>query len=177
MSLNLLNLDGRTRQYMQKELEYDLARQQLHISPYLSGQGIHDFTNLLREAIGKGSEETLAEALSEKRRIARTAHRQQPQGGFHIVSVPANAAEMIANDAFNRYYIRALCCRAIEEGIKHLVVYRARPVQMPRSRSEELVETAVDPTQLLKDLRRHTGEDTDLGIPGGPNSGLSVHFP
>lgn len=177
MSLNLLNLDGRTRQYMQKELEYDLSRQQLHISPYLSGQGIHDFASLLREAINKGSEATLAEALSDKRCIARTAHRQQPKGGFHIVSVPANAAEMIADDAFNRYYIRALCCRAIDEGIEHLVVYRARAVQTPRSRSEELVETAVDPTQLLKDLRQHTGEDTDLGIPGGPNSGLSVHMP
>lgn len=177
MSLNLLDLDGRTRQYMQKELEYDLARQQLHISPYLSGQGIHDFTDLLRNAIKKGDEETLAEALRDKHRIARTAHRQLPQGGFHIVSVPANAAEMIANDAFNRYYMRALCCRAIDEEMEQLIVYRAKPVHTPRSRSEELVETAVDPTQLLKDLRQHTGEATDLGIPGGPNSGLSVHMP
>ncbi len=177
MSLNLLDLDGRTRQYMQKELEYDLARQQLHISPYLSGQGIHDFTDLLRNAIKEGDEETLAEALRDKHRVARTAHRQLPQGGFHIVSVPANAAEMIANDAFNRYYMRALCCRAIDEEMSHLIVYRAKPVHTPRTRSEELVETAVDPTQLHKDLRQHTGEATDLGIPGGPNSGLSVHMP
>ncbi len=177
MSLNLLNLDGRTRQLMQKELEYDLARQRLHISPYLSGQGIHDFATLLREAIKAGNAETLAVALGDMRRMARTAHRQLPQGGFHIVSVPANAAEMIADDAFNRYYIRALCCRAIDEGINHLVVYRAKSVHTPRTRSEELVETAVDPTQLLKDLRQHTGEETNLGIPGGPNSGLSVHLP
>ncbi|MCL4265318.1 MAG: hypothetical protein KJ069_19035 [Anaerolineae bacterium] len=39
------------------------------------------------------------------------------------------------------------------------------------------METAVDPAALLADLREHTGEDTELGIPGGPNSGISVHLP
>jgi hypothetical protein len=177
MSLKLHHLDGRTRELMQEELAYDLSRQQLHISPYLSGQGIHDYANLLQTAIANGDETTLAQALNQKRRIARTAHRKRPQGGFNIVSVPANAAEMIADDAFNRYYIRALCRQAVAAGLDQLIVYRAKSVQTSRSRSEELVETAVDPSTLLKDLRQHTGEETELGIPGGPNSGISVHLP
>lgn len=175
MSLNLLNLDGRTRVLMLEELDYDMERNQLHINPYLSGQGVHDFANLLREAMEEGDETHLAEALNQKRRIARTAARQRPSGGYTTVTVPANAAEMIADDAFNRYYIRALCRRALDDG-QQLIVYRAKAAHSPRPRSEELVETTVDPAMLLDDLRQHTGEETEMGIPGGPNSGISVHL-
>lgn len=177
MSLTLWHLDDRTRSLMLEEFEYDMAHNQLHISPYLSGQGVHDFPQLLKEAIQQGDETTLAEALNQKRRITRTAHRRQTKGGFGIVTVPNNAATMIAEDAFNRYYIRALCQRAVADGLEAVIVYRARPVQEPRASSEELVETAVSPAALLEDLRQHTGEQTDMGIPGGPNSGISVHLP
>lgn len=177
MSLYLQQLDAQTRELMVEEVEYDLERHQVHISPYLSGQGVHDFAPLLLEAIRSGDETTLAQALGKMRRIARTGHRRLPEGGYSVVTVPVNAAEMIADDAFNRYYIRAICRRALEEGEDKVVVYRARPVGSPRPRSEELLETAVDPGDLLKDLRQHSGEKTELGIPGGPNSGISVYIP
>lgn len=177
MTLQLQQLDAQTRELMLEELEYDLDRNQLHISPYLSGQGVHDFARLLREAMDNGDEATLAEALGQMRRIARTAHRRLPDGGYNIVTVPYNAAEMIADDAFNRYYIRAVCRRALAEGEDEVVVYRARPVGRPRPRSEELLETAVNPAELLEDLRQHSGEKSELGIPGGPNSGISVYLP
>lgn len=177
MAFHFANLDERTRHLMLDEVEYDEARNELHISPYLSGQGLRDYPQLLKEAIGHGNEETLAGALQEHRRIARTAHRRRPRGGYVIVTVPATAAEMIAEDAFNRYYIRALCRRAIEDGIDELVVYRAKRVDDPRSQSEELIETTVDPESLLEDLRRHMGDTPEMGIPGGPNSGISVRLP
>lgn len=176
MSLQLFHLDERTRALMLEEVEYDLGRNQLYISPYLSGQGIHDYPMLLREAIQEGNEFTLAQSLGQYRRIARTYHRRRPEGGYNIVTIPHNAAETVADSEFNRYYIRALCRRAIEDGIDELIVYRARPVRTPRPASEELVETTVNPAALLEDLRQHTGEDTKLGIPGGYNSGISVRF-
>jgi hypothetical protein len=132
---------------------------------------------LLREAIQHGDDETLAASLRERRRIARTAHRRKPEGGYSIVTIPNNAAETLAQDAFNRYYIRAICRRAIEEGFDQVVIYRARSVDQPRSTSEALVETTVDPAALLEDLRAHPDEEPALGIPAGPNSGLSVHLP
>lgn len=177
MTLNLFQLDNRIRMLMLSELRYDLARNNLHISPYLSGQGVHDFASLLQEAIENGDETTLADALDQKRRIARTAHRRRPKDGYGIVTIPVNAAEMIAEDTFNRYYIRAICLRALADGIEEVIVYRAKSVQSPRPQSEELVETAVDPAELLRDLREHTGEATEMGIPGGPNSGISIHLP
>ena len=178
MALYLVNLDERTRQLMLAEVEYDVERDQLHISPYLSGQGQRDYPNLLRQAIEQGDEETLAESLRRRRRIARTAHRRQPAGGYTIVTIPTNAAEMIADSEFNRYYIRALCRRAIEDGIDALIVYRAKPVSDPRPQSEALIEETIDPAALLEDLRTHPGDEIpQMGVPGGPNSGITVRLP
>jgi hypothetical protein len=177
MTLHLFHLDERTRALMLEEVEYDLGRNQLYISPYLSGQGIHDYPMLLREAIQHGDESTLAESLGQYRRIGRTYHRRLPEGGYTIVTIPHNAPETVAEGEFNRYYIRALCRRAIEDGIDELIAYRARPVTSPRPASEELLETTIDPAALLEDLRQHTGEEPELGIPGGFNSGISVRLP
>lgn len=178
MSLYLINLDEQTRELMLAELDYDEERNQLHISPYLSNQGVHDYPVLLRGALAEGDPDSLADALSQQRRIARTGHRRKVAGGYSIVTIPENAAEMLANDTFNHYYIRAVARRALDEGLDEVIVYRARPVTEPRPESEQLVETAVDAAALLDDLRRHTGPDRgELGVPAGPNSGISVHLP
>lgn len=177
MSLYYVNLDDRTRQLMLEEVDYDIAHNQLHISPFLSGQGQRDYVNLLREAIQSGNDETLAEHLKAHRRINKTLPRRKPKGGFSIAAAPVNAAEVLAESEFNRFYIRALARRAIEEGINDLVVYRAKPVQNPRPESEALIEATLPPQDLLADLREHPDEPPALGVPSGPNSGLSVRLP
>src|SRR5678809_1188639 len=136
MSLYFINLDDRTRQLMLEEVEYDVANNQLHISPFLSGQGQRDYANLLREALQSGNDETLAQSLREHRRILRTLPRRNPTGGYSIAATAENAAQVLAESEFNRYYIRALARRAIEDGIQELVVYRAKPVRNPRPESE-----------------------------------------
>lgn len=82
---------------------------------------------------------------------------------------------MLAEGEFNRYYIRALCLRAIEEG-KKLKVYRAKEVGNPRSESAVKIGQEVDSQLLLADLRKNIGIDTCFGLPAGPNSGLSVRL-
>jgi len=177
MSLYYPNLDERTRQFMLEEMEYDIANNQLHISPFLSGQGQHDYPNLLREAIQNGSDETLEKSLRAHRRINRTLPRRKPEGGYMIAAAPANAARILAEGEFNRFYIRALARRAIEEGIPELIIFRARPSSNPRPESEALVETTLSPEDLLADLRAHPDQPPTLGVPSGPNSGLSVRLP
>jgi hypothetical protein len=163
---------------MLDEVEYDIAHNQLHISPFLSGQGQRDYVNLLREAIQSGDDETLAESLRTHRRIIKTLPRKNKQkGGFMIAAVPANAAEILAESEFNRFYIRALARRAIEDGIPDLVVYRAKRVLKPRVESQALIETTLSPEALLTDLREHSDKPPTLGVPSGPNSGLSVRLP
>lgn len=178
MALYLENLDERTRQLMLDEMEYDIVHHQLHISPFLSGQGQRDYENLLREALRNGNDETLAEALGEHRRILRTLPRRKPGGGYSIAATAENAAQVLAESEFNRYYIRAVARRAIEDGITELVIYRAKPVATPRPESEARIETGLMPQELLEDLRSHTGDEWPaLGVPSGPNSGLSVRLP
>ena len=178
MALYFENLDDRTRQLMLDEMDYDIANNQLHISPFLSGQGQRDYANLLREALLSGNDETLAQNLREHRRILRTLPRRNPTGGYSIAATAENAAQVLAESEFNRYYIRALARRAIEDGIQELVVYRAKPVQNPRPESEARVETVIPPQELLDDLRAHLGDERPtLGVPSGPNSGLSVRLP
>jgi hypothetical protein len=177
MALYLENLDERTRRLMLEELAYDIENNQLHLSPYLSGQGVHDYPNLLRQALESGTDETLAEDLRKLRRTDRATERRKPEGGFSTVSVPLNAPETIAENEFNRYYIRAVARRALEDRIPVLVIYRAKRVQQPRPESEALIETTIDPAALLEDLRSHPGERPALGVPAGPGSGLSVRLP
>jgi len=178
MTLYYQNLDERTRQLMLAEMEYDIAHNQLHISPFLSGQGQRDYANLLRETMQHGNDQTLAEGLRAHRRLNRTQPRHKPSGGYALAATPDNAAELLAESEFNRYYIRALARRAIEDGISELVVYRAKPAQNPRPESEARVETTLPPEDLLADLRSHTGDEVpSLGVPSGPNSGLSVRLP
>jgi hypothetical protein len=177
MALELLNLDERTRQLMLEELEYDIGHNQLHISPVLSGQGQRDYPNLLRDAIREGNEETLASELRGRRRLSRALPRRRPQGGYLIASTPSTAADTLAEGEFNRYYIRAVCRRALEDKLPFVIVYRAKPVRNPRPESVELVENTLEPAALLEDLRAHPGESTELNVPAGPNSGISVRLP
>ena len=178
MALYFENLDERTRQLMLDEMEYDIANHQLHISPFLSGQGQRDYENLLREALQSGDDETLAQNLREHRRILRTLPRRNPSGGYSIAATAENAAQVLAESEFNRYYIRALARRAIEDGIDELVIYRAKPVANPRPESEARIETSLSPQELLEDLRSHPGDERpSLGVPSGPNSGLTVRLP
>ena len=178
MALFFENLDDRTRQLMLEEMEYDIANHQLHISPFLSGQGQRDYENILRDALQSGNDETLAESLREHRRILWTLPRRNPTGGYSIAATAENAAQVLAESEFNRYYIRALARRALEEGIPELVVYRAKPVTTPRPESEARIETSLSPQDLLEDLRAHTGDERpSLGVPSGPNSGLTVRLP
>ena len=178
MALYFENLDDRTRQLMLTEMEYDVANNQLHISSFLSGQGQRDYANLLREAIESGNDETLAQNLRAHRRLIKTLPRRKPKGGYAIATTPENAAEVLSESEFNRYYIRALARRAIEDGISELVVYRAKQVNSPRPESEALVETTIAPQAILADLRAHPGDEPPaLGVPSGPNSGLSVRLP
>ena len=89
----------------------------------------------------------------------------------------SNAHEMLAEGEFNRFYIRALCARAIEDGLSGVIVFRAKAVQNARSASEQMLGQTMPAAALLSDLRNSPGVDTALGLPPGPNSGLSVRLP
>ena len=176
MALDFQNLDARTRELMLSELDRDVARGDLYLSPRLSPQGQMQYKDLLRAAFETGNDESLAEALRSGGRISQTEVRRKKNGGVATVRVPHTAAATLAEGEFNRFYIRALCLRALESSSSELEVYRARSSASPRKESTVKVGTRVDAASLLQDLQTHQGVDTALGLSPGPNSGLSVRL-
>lgn len=57
---------------------------------------------------------------------------------------------------------------------KGLRIYRAKNVNNPRSASNNKIGQSINPDQLLIDLKENIGVDLSLGLPPGPNSGLTV---
>jgi hypothetical protein len=177
MGLNYWNLDEKTRNLMAAEIERDITENTLWLSDNLSPQGQADFPDLLRIAARSGTDDSLAAAI-RGRLNSHEKPRRLSSGGFSKPPVMrSNAHEMLAEGEFNRFYIRALSLRAIEAAAPYLIVYRAKAVQNPRPESEAMIGKHVSPEELLHDLRTHKGVDTALGLPPGPNSGLSVRLP
>jgi hypothetical protein len=80
--------------------------------------------------------------------------------------------ETLADSEFNRYYIRGLCLYALERQVPYIITYRAKQVSNPISP----VGVQIAPHDLLEDLRTHK-EQTELGVPSNPNSGISAMLP
>lgn len=175
--LKLTDLDERTRQYMAEEVRRDVAAGTLYLSERLSEAGRRDYLTLLEEAVRSQNDDWLASQIRHGSRINATEQRRKPKGGFTTANVPVTAPETLAEGEFNRFYIRGLCLRAIADGIPALEVYRAKAVDRPRPESETKIGSKVNPTTLLNDLCANPGVDTALGLPAGPNSGLSVKLP
>ncbi len=177
MALDYRNLDERTRTLMVAEIDRDMAGGTLFLSDNLSPQGRIDYPNLLESAARTGSDVTLAAEIHPRLNPFEKP-RKLKSGGFSKPPVMrSNAHEMLAEGEFNRFYIRAVCRRALEDGVPNVIVYRAKAVQNPRPESEQKIGQRISPEPLLRDLRTHPGVDTALGLPPGPNSGLSVELP
>jgi hypothetical protein len=176
MTLRLDDLDNRTRELMVAELELDLTEQSLYMSTRFTPAGTEACPELLREAFESGDDESLSLALAadgmlkmyEEGRRGATIYKKR---------VPSDAARTYGQGEFNRFYLRALCVRAIADGIQWLEIYRTKDVTAPRPESTALEGSRVDPRGLRDDLRAHKGVDTALGLPPGPNSGLSARIP
>ncbi len=176
MALHLQNLDEVTRRFMLEELAEDVQNGRLYLSPRLTLEGHRQYEALLRAAFTRHDENWLAQQFRLGDLMAAMEPRTR-NGKTTMARVPITAPDTLAEGEFNRYYIRGLCRRAIEEGIGSVVVYRAKAVEHPRSESETKIGAQMNPEALLQDVRTHPGVDTALGLPAGPNSGLSVCLP
>ena len=176
MALQLDNLDELTRTLMVEELEIDVANGHLYLSPRLNQRGHVEYQQLLRTAFLVGDDQSLANEIRSRGLLNASEQRRKPSGGFSMVKVPVSAPETLAEGEFNRFYVRALCRRVIDDGVGALEVYRAKTVATPRSESQAMIGQRIDASALLHDLRTNPSVDTSLGLPSGPNSGLSVRL-
>jgi hypothetical protein len=141
----------------------------------LNDTGSAEWGGLLLAAAQQHNDAWLAGQLG-RGRLKKEVPRRKPKGdGFTIVQVPTTAPDTLSEGEFNRYYIRALCRRAIEDKVDYVTVYRARASENPRPESEALIGQRIDASRLLADLRAAPGVEAALGL-ARPNSGLSVRL-
>lgn len=177
MRMNLVNLDQTTRRYMLLEVENDIKAGQLYFGRRLTQKGKDEYEGLLRAAAEHHDPVWLADQLNSQGRLSSAEISHSKKGTPYIKRTPFGDHETLAFGELNRFYIRGLCARAMDHGISHVVVYRALEVAQERPESASLVGTEVDAKELLADLRENVGRQTKMGIPGGPNSGISVRLP
>jgi hypothetical protein len=173
MGLRLDGLDDQTREFMLAELDHDLETNSLYLGKFLTDLGRDRYPTLLREAVERGTDESLSAALQAPGLFLATYEKRKPNGGVTIAKVPYTAHVTLAEGEFNRFYLRGLCRRIIAEEGRNVEIYRARASVDPRAESEALVGELLDAATLLVDLRANVGVDTALRLPPGPNSGLS----
>jgi hypothetical protein len=172
MALNYHSISPHIRELMLQEFNHDLDCENCYYSKRFNDNGVKCFVDIMRKHIIDGTDDGLAQELKE-RECFKSHEERVTAKGTTLAKVPVTAAQTFAEGEFNRFYIRALCLKAIEEN-RQLKVYRARHSENPRADSEALLDSVVDPHKLLKDLRDNIGIDTSFGLPSGPNSGLSV---
>lgn len=177
MGLDFEDLDDTTRRLMVQEFDEDEASRRVYVSGWFTEEGANRYPALMREAIEIGTDDSLADALGLPGTFVSHYQKRTPSGGVTMAKVPHTAATTFAQGEFNRFYIRGLCLRAIDEaeGNGRVVVYRARESSWARPESEALIGTTLDAQDLLDDLRIHIGEAPTL-LPY-VNSGLSVRLP
>lgn len=166
MTYNFYYLTNEIRNLMVEELEKDLADGNHYLSKNFNSLGDEKCFEIAKNEILNGDEDSFANSLTdnscfdEKNREGRT--------------VPKNAAELYAHNEFNRFYMRAIARKAINDS-KDLIVYRAKESSSPRSESEVLLGKIISPIKLLEDLRNDYFIEKAFGL-AKPNSGLSVTF-
>jgi hypothetical protein len=168
MSIYFANLNGShenmVRSHMDSEIQWDIEREALYLSSRLTTLGRKRWPELLREAAQNQTVSWLENRLVSEGLLLSVKDDRR---------VPVNAAQMLAEGEFNRFYCRGVCLEAIRLG-KRVSVYRGKNVADPRWRSQALLGTSMEPADVLKDLRAGIGQDLIRGVPGGPNSGISL---
>lgn len=177
MPLQYENLDPTTRRHAIDELDGDLAAGTFRPSERVRPTSLEEYQRLLRDAIRYYDDRWLEERVEGM--LVDFEVRRTPSGGETTAKLPEGAARMLAEGEFNRYYMRGLCRRAIEEQRGVVEVYRARLSMEPRPESAALEGRRLPADAVLAHLR---GQATDGDTPGDaaplgqPNSGLSVRL-
>src|SRR5512132_2064707 len=174
MPLQYDNLDPTTRRYALAELDQDLATGSFHVSERLRPTAIADYERALQEAIRYYDDRWLEERASDL--LVDVEERRTRSGGTTTAKIPQMAARMLAEGDFNRYYMRAICLRAIEEGRQVVEVYRARLSMEPRPESAELEGRRLPAVEVLDHLRGPQSADPAVAALGRANSGLSLRL-
>lgn len=162
MQFDFQNLDDSTRKLMEEEINNAIEEENLYSSKSFTQEGIEKWPNLLKQAAQEYDEQWLASELLKQRLFLRNKQTK-------------DSHTKIAEGQFNRYYMIAVCRKAIEEGYDNVTVYRAHPSIQPRGTSKRLIGQQINAEQLIQDIRPLTNEMHRHPL-AQANSGISVKY-
>lgn len=154
------------------ELERDINNGLFYKPLSLNDYGLSLYLDILRISFKKGN------CISIENYLQPNMFRMRNKNNNKVSS---NITSMLAFNDFNRYYIRAMLTRAIDEN-KVLSVYRAKESMNERYESKKLLGKVIiqkeEMKRLLNIYRNHNllfSHKVKTGLLL-PNSGLSVMF-
>jgi hypothetical protein len=157
---------------MLDEVKLDTSQKKLNFGKRLNERGLQEYQALLIDAVTSQTEDWLANQLKAKQ-CMKTHETRETKKGVINVAVPVTAAETFAQGEFNRFYIRGLCLRAIDNEVDEVEVYRAKYSENPRPESEQMIGKRFKSKEVLDALRISIGTATALGFPD-PGTGLTI---
>jgi hypothetical protein len=181
------HLDEATRRFMLMELDEDVQGGRVALDPLLTARGRGEYADLLAEALRHHDPYWLASELRSGGRMHISVQDADVEK-LTPEELPVFEPDVLAEGEFNRYYVRGMCRRALDEGIEELrivklnrgpfanFVYQSDDLPKDERERELDIASRVDPKWLLEKLRMDPEEEMDLGIPGEPGSGLTVDF-
>jgi len=174
MKFKFNNLDAETRALMKEEIERAIQTNEIYSSTRFNAAGESNWIQWLIQAAEEHDAHWLAYQIEACAGMKDFEGRAKPSGGYTVAHVPHTAAETIAEGQFNRFYIAAVCLRAIGIDKKEVIVYRARQRGEPRPESRELEGASLNAQELLEQVRsKQQSFKCELLK---PNSGLSVQI-
>ena len=136
----------------------------------------NEWLSIFEEGLRYHNDDWIAEETNRRSLLKTHEERRKSKGGITIAKVPHNAAQQLAEGEFNRFYLRGICSRALDEGKSQIQIYRGKEVSNPRPESERKIGELIDASELLNDLRDVDFVDKALKLPAGPNSGLTAEI-
>lgn len=164
------NLNTLTRSIMINELECDFKNGLFYESSSIKPEYINSYKLLLRKYFEIGHVEGLEKALTPSFFNTKDKNGRK---------VPSNIAQTVAFSDFNRYYVRAILIRAINEN-KRVCIYRAKESLNERIESKALINKCYFEKQTLEQMLRVIRDYRILFSSQSkitflqPNSGLSL---
>ena len=116
--MNLINLDKLTREFMMIEVDMDIEEDRLYFSKRFTSRGRKDYPTLLHQSVKEYDAIWLADQLNKEGRMSGAELSHSRKGTQFIKRTPLGDHETFAFGEYNRFYVRGLCARAIEEGIE-----------------------------------------------------------
>lgn len=159
-------LDSTVRSYMLEELELDISVGLFYESVYLQQAFIPVYHQVLYSGFKNGDVNTIINALGSHFFKKKANDRK----------TPVNIATTLAFNDFNRYYMRAILKKAINES-KNVCVYRAKESGNQRSESGMLIGKCYSAKEvevileIMRDYRVLFEKSLEFFK---PNSGLSL---